>query len=641
MKIALVAMPWPLFDMPSVAIGTLKAFVKRERPQHEVVTKYAYLQLWKKLGDVYDGISKFAFAEFAYMPLLFPEKRESAKKRLTDSLEGHVKNLKLSKFRLPKDWSDQTEKAICEHTEELAKELADRYDLVGFTVTFYQLFSSLALSKRIKELNPNVKIVFGGWGVGFDIGPATLDLFPHVDFIVQGEGELRFINLLDGLEAGSLEKVERSGILVGNQPRISKVSKEEILKEHFALAKTQIPELDRLPIADFDDYAEFADEHDIYWHVPIEGSRGCWWNRTCRNEDPSKACFFCGMNASTYREKSIPIIADQILAFSKKHSTLTFRFLDNVMRYKGLDELCQTILDQNKHYRFFTEARASIRPYDLMLLWEAGCRWLQIGIEGLSSSYLNRMGKGTSTIQNLQAMRLCCELEIENGGNLLVGFPGSTQDEVNETLFNIKNFAIAYPPLRMSYFGLFPNTTVRWEPERFGISNIRHSEMLIDGVPEEVARRIPSGAGLMNFDDNADTAKWDEVEKALDDWSTLRFRSQGNVFGLGNKRLFYADGGGFLEIVDRRHDYNAFTLEPMWRDVYLYCTQIRSHNRLVENFSKKYDPLKLQEILDGLTDEKLMFRENGKYLSLAVATTPQAAAKRIREFHFLETQIRE
>jgi hypothetical protein len=54
--------------------------------------------------------------------------------------------------------------------------------------------------------------------------------------------------------------------------------------------------------------------------------------------------------------------------------------------------------------------RANVRSHEFVLLWEAGLTSVQIGIEALSTSLLNRIGKGTTTIQNLHAMRLCASL---------------------------------------------------------------------------------------------------------------------------------------------------------------------------------------------------------------------------------------
>ena len=52
-----------------------------------------------------------------------------------------------------------------------------------------------------------------------------------------------------------------------------------------------------------------------------------------------------------------------------------------------------------KDYVLFYELRANLSPYELLCMEEGGLRYVQFGIESLSSSYLKRIGKGTTTIQ--------------------------------------------------------------------------------------------------------------------------------------------------------------------------------------------------------------------------------------------------
>ena len=42
---------------------------------------------------------------------------------------------------------------------------------------------------------------------------------------------------------------------------------------------------------------------------------------------------------------------------------------------------------------------------------------MQFGIEGLSSAFLRRIGTGTTVLQNLEVMKTCQELEIDNLAN--------------------------------------------------------------------------------------------------------------------------------------------------------------------------------------------------------------------------------
>ena len=65
----------------------------------------------------------------------------------------------------------------------------DQYDIVGFTSTFDQNVASLTMAKLIKDLYPNIRIVFGGANFDGDMGLEHFRAFPWIDYIVVGEGE--------------------------------------------------------------------------------------------------------------------------------------------------------------------------------------------------------------------------------------------------------------------------------------------------------------------------------------------------------------------------------------------------------------------------------------------------------------------
>jgi hypothetical protein len=111
---------------------------------------------------------------------------------------------------------------------------------------------------------------------------------------------------------------------------------------------------------------------------------------------------------------------------SDRYRTTRFFFVDNIQRHRDLDELSGGLSSLGRDLAFFTELRANARPGDIVKLWEAGLEIAQVGIEGLSTRYLARIGKGTSSIQNLQAMKVLAELGIRNDSNLTeaAGSPG-------------------------------------------------------------------------------------------------------------------------------------------------------------------------------------------------------------------------
>jgi hypothetical protein len=194
-------------------------------------------------------------------------------------------------------------------------------------------------------------------------------------------------------------------------------------------------------------------------------------------------------------------------------------------------------------------------------------RVTQFGVEGLSTSYLKRIGKRTSAIQNLEAMRMCTELRITNNANLIVGFPGATDSEILETAAAIERWALSFEPLTICQFFLGVDATIDKLRDEYGVHNVRNRDLFKVGLPHAVWQRLQ----LFDLDFDLETPNADWV---VEDYRHSAFRQ-----------------GRF---------------DRLERDVYLYCTQAM------------------------FIDSDIMCREGDRYLSLAVATSPPLAARRIR-----------
>ena len=620
MKIALVAMPWSQFDSPSTALGTLSALLRREYPHFAVDCHYGYVDMWQRIKPVYERISNSPFAEIMFLPLLYPRERGNAARWFAEMSEA----LEIDPILGDKVF-DQILHAAKDNVDAVVASVGTNCDLVGFTITYCQLFSSLAVSRKLKQNGTTV--VFGGAGVDLDCGLSVLRQFSDtVDYIVRGEGERPFLALIEALR-NSEDDVQIAGVLT---PRLAANSALDATFTPKQRLNNLIEDINELPIPDYREYAELADIHRICWHVSMEGSRGCWWNSSLKRNNPLRACYFCSLNLGSYREKTAARVATEVRELTHRHTTARIRFMDNVMRKKGLVEVLDAIEQHEIDLRLIAEVRASITPYELCRLWEVGCHHVQIGIEGLSTDYLRRLGKGATTIQNLQAMKTCFELGIQSGSNLMVNFPGATREEIEETVFNIDNYAIAYEPPSTSEFALYPNSSIHARAEAFGISNMRNHSSLCAALPDDVAKNL--SLHWLEFDYDGEVADWTPVQEAIARWRGLHQVPRVKQ-SLSQKPLFYTDGGTFLEIVDRRIGFQTTILDGDLRQIYLYCMQIRSKAVLFEHFALSYEPDQIQEMLDGFIAAKLMYQEKGRLLSLAPAVRPLSAVRRIRKAH--------
>lgn len=606
--VVLVALPWARRDLPSAALGTLTAFLRQQRPALRVRSVHAYLQVAADIGDdPYDTISSSGIqvGELVNAAVLYPAKAADALAHCAAQLSAEV----AAELDLPR-----VVRAVTARIDWLADEIARSARVVGMTSGSGQLLLNLALARAIKARNPEVVTVFGGVAVSGRIGPSVLRVYPFVDYVVRGEGELPLLGLVDALGAAAGAKaVSGPGVASnGGAPA--------------ARAAEEVTNLDTLPQPDYDEYAELADELGVEWMIAIEGSRGCWWDRTARTGDAKDTCYFCTLDGEHggYRAKGVRRLASEVSTLVERYKKTRLLFVDNIVRHEGLGQLAAELVASGKHLDFFHEVRASVPPRDLLTLWEAGLRRAQVGIEALSNSMLRRINKGTSVIQNLQIMRLMRELGIESYSNLISEFPGSTDEEARETCETIESYALSFQPLSVSRFHLQQSSTVDRLPERFGITNVRNRGWFRHGIPEEDLSRLELFD--LECDHTLPRADWSAVAAMCARWASAYAKSQG-------PSLIYRDGITFLNIEDERFgELRTVTLEGLARDLYLECMEIRMIGHLVRRAAARFaaSEAEVREILAELCEHRLVYTERDRYLSLAVATTPHLAAARIR-----------
>jgi ribosomal peptide maturation radical SAM protein 1 len=618
MKLALISLPWSMLTQPGAAIGALAAYVRREAPHVHVDARYEYVRVAAKIGPrLYDGIAhrKHELGELLYTPLLYPDRADAVREHFVAWASERFADLQ-PRWMGVESWAelnDSIQRGLAAHLDELVGELAG-HDVVGLTTCYGQYFPNLAFAQRLKQRAPGVHVVLGGSTVSARVGPSTLREYPWIDTIVQGEGEAPLVALLDALAAGrALDDLR--GVL----------TRATIDRDPNGAPLWEVRGLDALPLPDYREYADQMAALKLEWTLPLEGSRGCWWDRTRRAGNPKSTCYFCNLNVQWggYREKSIDRLVDELKELSDRYGTTQVYFLDNIIRHDGAGTLAERIRDLGRDYELFYEMRANIQPHDLVLLWEAGLREAQIGVEGLSTSYLRRIGKGTTAIQNLQAMKICYELDITHGANVILSFPSSTEAEVRETVATIERWALGFQPCNPCEFHLAIDSSVDKLRDEFGVTEVRNADCFRIGLPPDVYERVQ----LFDLSFSAPCADWTPVREACKAWIKPHAATRGRLFT-------YHDGGTFLRLVDRRTGLRSSVLRGLAREVYLWCGELRTLDRVFERFARtEPDRARIRTFLDRSVAQNLMAEENGRYLALACAPNARAAARRIRAHH--------
>jgi ribosomal peptide maturation radical SAM protein 1 len=611
-RIALISTPWPLYNRPSIQLGTLKAYLRSIYPDLPVEAHHIYLKLAAAIGyRQYHEISKRTWlAETIYAALLYPQRLQQIEKFFNQesdrksvlrtagfgSVTAGVKKIS-DDFINSRNWGD--------------------YLLAGFSVSLCQLTSALYFIKRIKEKFPKLIIVIGGSTFSGSTAEGFFKLFPEVNAVINGEGELPFSQLIACL----MKLPSLSGI-----PPIKGLSIPEVAEDHRAtVGFQQLASLNSLPPPDYDDYFDLLRSLDsqsaFFPLLPVETSRGCWWQQS-NASGKATGCAFCNLNLQWegYRIKEPSQVVAEINHLTAKHQTLSVSLVDNVLPRNTSTEVFAKLERLKKDLRLFSEIRATTSWAELKAMRKAGMQEVQIGIEALSTPLLKKLHKGTSAIQNLEIMKNCEALGIENISNLILYFPGSDQGDVALTLQSIE-FALPYRPLKTAAFWLGRGSPVWCNPKAYGIRAVFNHPNWAVLFPRKIFQNLGFMIQAYRGDLGYQRKIWQPVKKKVATWHKIYAAlheepSRSPILSL-------RDGDEFLIIRQRRINTEPLNhrLRGTSRKIYLFCSRHRSLKKIRGRFPAFAED-KIDAFLQMMVAKKLMFEENDRYLSLAVPVNP-------------------
>ncbi|MCJ7596188.1 MAG: radical SAM protein [Desulfobacterales bacterium] len=306
--------------------------------------------------------------------------------------------------------------------------LAKKPDVIGFSILHANRWGGIEIARTAKELDPTVKIVFGGIGASF-LWEHFLRHFPEVDFVVLGEGEFTFLSLIKYLEKETEEKLEDiMGIAYRKHGNIERTEDAEYLQN-----------LDMLPI---------PAKSFLYRHV--SSSRGCPWN-----------CTFCGSPqfwGRKVRFRSPEHFVLELEILYQKGITF-FYFSDDTftMNKKRVIEICKRIIERGLDITWYAISRVNDVNGDV-LAWmrKAGCIQISYGIESGSEEIRDSLNKDIKKNQIKKAFSLTTKYGILPRAYFIYGCPGETWETIQDTL----NLIQEIKPLSTVFYilDLYPGT---------------------------------------------------------------------------------------------------------------------------------------------------------------------------------------
>jgi ribosomal peptide maturation radical SAM protein 1 len=443
LKIVLAVMPWHLLDTPCLPVGLLRARIAACAQRHEVVDYYGNLAwaefLCQQSGGGSADFPRFTVDDYAYVAdwgvwhamgeWIFAGALYGDPEWRMDAYREYLGARKVNPGR-----SFEMRRCASAFADLAADQiLAPEPDLVGFTTTFQQNVASLAVARRLKQRRPDLVVVFGGGNVHGPMGPAVHRNFPFVDYVVNGEGEIAIVGLLDALASGG--PLDRIPGLSWRRPDGSTVSN----------GPAGLVPMSAVPRPDYTGWQYTFERSPLRPELkPVllyEAARGCWWGE-------KHHCTFCGLNGTTmkFRAKPAEEVWDDLLHLVRTHRILDIVTVDNILDQAYLHDLLPRLRDADLDLLIRYEVKANLRAEHLALLRDAGVRHIQPGIESLSTPVLRLMDKGVHATQNVQVLRDADDHEITVDWNWLYGFPGETPDDYDPVVEQLPALVHLQPP---------------------------------------------------------------------------------------------------------------------------------------------------------------------------------------------------
>jgi anaerobic magnesium-protoporphyrin IX monomethyl ester cyclase len=318
-------------------------------------------------------------------------------------------------------------------TPEKIKEalVAKNPDIIGFSILHANRWGGIEIARVARRIDPNVKIIFGGIGATF-LWKHLLTHFKEIDFVIMGEGEYAFHNLVACIENKSYGDIENiSGIAFRKKGKALRTKDARVIQD-----------IDKLP-----NPAKYFE----YQHV--SATRGCPGN-----------CTFCGSPkfwGHKVRFHSPDYFVDQLEHLYKKGITF-FYFSDDTFTIKKdrVIDICRKIIERNLNISWAAISRVNYVSED-MLYWmrKAGCTQISYGVESGSEKIRNAvLKKNIKTDQIRNAFALTVKQGIMARAYFIYGSPGENWDTVQETIDLIHEIK----PLSIIFYilDIFPGTAL-------------------------------------------------------------------------------------------------------------------------------------------------------------------------------------
>lgn len=337
------------------------------------------------------------------------------------------------------------EATINENPMDIAIKIAsNKPDIVGFSCYIWNIENTLKVCSTLKKIDNNMKILLGGPEVSYD-GEKYLKNCEYIDFIIEGEGEITFKELLYALKGGKeLNSIDGIAYRIGDKIMINS-------------QRALIENLDMLPFPYYDDMPDRI----IYY----EASRGCPFS-----------CKYClSSTIKGVRYFSLERVKRDLKYLIDRNVKLV-KFVDRTFNAnKSFAKEVWTFLIQNhKNTTFHFEIAADLfdcESLELLKKVPPGLFQFEVGVQTTNPEVL----KNINRVMDFEAVKRNIN-EIKKGENihchldLIAGLPGENMDSFKKSF----NDCMKIKPdvLQLGFLKILKGSPMEADTEKYDIHYI-------------------------------------------------------------------------------------------------------------------------------------------------------------------------
>ena len=291
-------------------------------------------------------------------------------------------------------------------------------DIVGIQVLTSNVNAALETAKIAKKVNQPI-VVFGGYHATA-MDTECLDMAEgSVDYIVRGEGDYVFAELVESLEKGEdTNKIEGLTFYDNDQKKVVRTPDARLIED---LDSIPFPARLLLPL---DKYRIFGSSFPATTMIT---TRGCPFG-----------CDFCSVThfyGKKFRRRSPKNIAEEMAAIHDLKN-LAVAFVDDLffISTRRVKEMCYEISHNGCEMYWGATCRAdrgSVEIFNLMR--RVGCRLLFVGVESGSQEILDNIQKKTNTRMIERFFDNTRKAKMDTLASISFGFPGETKETIRQT----------------------------------------------------------------------------------------------------------------------------------------------------------------------------------------------------------------